>query len=105
MTPDWRSTATRVGLGALAPFVSPVLPEGNDSEVREQISSIARDGDNRLLPVVAGAAALGALRTRRDQLALEAGPERLALEAGPTPLELESSDGWTPDMDPDLGWA
>lgn len=105
MTPDWRSTATKVSLGVLAPFVAPVLPDGDeDREVREGISEIARAGDGRLLPVVAASAGLGALRSRREQLALEAGPERFALEAAPSPLELEAGEGWTPDVD-GMGWA
>ncbi|MEX5634950.1 hypothetical protein [Parafrankia sp. FMc2] len=107
MTPDWRTTVARVTTGALAPFVPPVLADGTeeDADLREAVSAIARDGDGRLLPVVAASAGLGALRSRREQLALEAGPERLALEAGPSPLELGGGEGWTPDVDSELGWA
>lgn len=102
MTPDWRTTATRFGVGALAPFVSPVLPDGDaeDQEVREQVSTIARDGDGRLLPVVAAAAGIEALRARRGPLEIEAAPEPLAIEAGPERLALDSS-GWTPET----GWV
>ena len=92
MTPSFRDVAHLVGTTALAPFVSPVLPGGSeeDQELRDQVRSIARDGDTRLLPVVAGSAGIAALRAAREVR---------------RPVELEELDdeqpalpgGWTPD--------
>lgn len=94
MTPTFRDVAHLTVTAALAPFVSPVLPGGpdEDQELRDQVRSIARDGDTRLLPVVAGAAGIAALQAAR---------------AARRPVELEELDddeppalpgGWTPGV-------
>lgn len=66
--PGWQDAARVTATTVLAPFISPVMPDGPDGDVaaRDHVRNAARSGDTRPLPVVLGACAFTAARGLRD---------------------------------------
>ncbi len=98
MSPSVRDIAHIVGTAALAPFVEPVFPDGpdGDRDLRDSVSQIARGGDKRPLPIVAGALGFSAARaalTRVPDVELEELDDTPALDTGWTPDALTAGEG------------
>lgn len=97
MTPPtgWRDTVRVTATAALAPFISPVMPDGPDGDAaaRDQVRRAARGGDTRPLPVVLGARAFTAARGLLDHGDHAVEPEDMD-DDGPS---------WVPRLVPGVG--